>query len=284
MSQTLKEINRANDSAPVRQKRALKLKRQPLLVPTEELPIHWDQVIVKVLTDDILFPRKPSEGEFVAVYIRLYTWEIALHWLIKSEWQKKHKIPAPRASANALKPKGKRLIWLFKLCERCHSFQQELDSGQVPYKHAAFWFDSIFAEIKASEVNHVFYPEEEAPPRREDKKESALHSERAAYQMLKEFYNPLASQASTYPAAFALYEAAIALARHSDAFNDEFFVPYVRAWSAEITQLDKPACGRLFVEDGQAYLQTGRGRQRQPLSLSPKVKKAFSETLVQQGF
>lgn len=251
---------------------------QTLLVPTKNIPIPWNQVIVKALTDNILFPRKPSEGEFVAAYIRLYLWETALHWLIKSEWQRKHKIPVSRASANALKPKGKRLIWLFKLCERCHSFQQELDSGQVPYKHAAFWFYVIFAEIKASEINHVFNPQQKAPARREDKKEAALSAERKACQMLKEFRNPLASQALIYPGAFLLYDAAITLAGRSDAFFDDFFMPYVRAWSAEITQTDKPASGRIFVEDGQAYIQTGRGRQRQPLELGPEAKKLFSET------
>lgn len=263
-----------------------------LLVPTRDIPIPWNQVIVKALTDNILFPRKPSEGEFVAAYISLYCWETALHWLIKSEWQRKHKIPVSRASANALKTKGKRLIWLFKLCERCHSFQQELDSGQVPYgnirddcvnsnlpyKHAAFWFYVIFAEIKSSEINHVFNPQQKAPARREDKKEAALSAERKACQMLKEFRNPLASQALIYPGTFLLYDAAITLARRSDAFFDDFFTPYVRAWSAEITQTDKPASGRIFVEDGQAYIQTGRGRQRQPLELGPDAKKLFSET------
>lgn len=69
---------------------------------TSSIPIPWNVYIQKILSRPYPYrslPRKPSEGELALIWYRLYAWEIALHWVIKKEWNTKHKIPAKRSLA-----------------------------------------------------------------------------------------------------------------------------------------------------------------------------------------
>lgn len=115
-------------------------------IVTKSIPIPWNIYIKKILSCPYPLgglPRKPSEGELALIYYRANAWEIALHWVIKKKWNKKHKIPTKRSLAKRLEPKGEFLRQILLLCEGCHAKQEAVPTN-IPYPNAAHWFCLVF--------------------------------------------------------------------------------------------------------------------------------------------
>lgn len=230
------------------------------------MPIPWNEVFEQLLSRPLPFSRSPSEGEMSLIKHRVHSWEIALHWLIKWEWDLKHKIPAKRTIAKALETKGRFLQRIFCLCERCHTLQDEV-SIDVPYRHAAFWFGLVYWEIITNEMHTIL--EATAKQKKGNKKEAALNERRLEAKMLKERKNPLSKYSPEHRSMKAtdrLITSGIDLANKSDAFVEKFWEPFVKAYTAANTRLDDPDFGRTFIENSKAYIQVGRGRGNRLLS------------------
>uniref|UniRef100_A0A0C1RNF6 Uncharacterized protein n=1 Tax=Tolypothrix bouteillei VB521301 TaxID=1479485 RepID=A0A0C1RNF6_9CYAN len=235
------------------------------------IPIPWNEVVKEMLSRPIKIQESISEGQSVLVNARIHAWKMALHWLIRWEWHPKHKIPGKRSIAEGYIPKGRFLQELFRLCERCHAFQSAAPDIIIPYPHAAYWFGIVFWEHIIYEVQSAIKPSKKREPKG-PKKEVVLQERRELSRKYRDFQNPLPDD-SVMESTHKLYKLALRLAESSDAFKKNYWDKFIEAWEAETKQLDTPAFGRLFVEDGKAYMQaSGPGRGKMYVALPPLLK------------
>lgn len=239
------------------------------------VPIPWNEVLEVVLKHDYPINRREiTEGQLVLMLLRRQAWEIALHWLIKWEWDKNHKIPCKPSKANGYKPKGRHLQSLFLLCERCHTFQSILPDVTIPYPHAAYWFGHVYREHVLSDINGIFYPD--GLPSKGAKKEAAIALRQDELRTHRRLENPLQPD-SWMKATYKLFEVATLLAESSTQFKEKYYDKYTSAYAAENKQLENPDFARFFIEDGKAYHQSGKGRGKIYRPLPPELKTHFEK-------
>lgn len=243
---------------------------EPLEKTIEPIPSPWDKIIETILSRNIKLPQQPDEGQFVLMKARVRTWEIALHWLIKWEWNGKHKIPAKLSIAKGYQAKGKVLQTIFYLCERCHTLQDSVPEVVISYPNAAHWFGLVFMEILWHEIQSAFYPTNE--PKKAAKKLAIIEERRELIKKHKDFENPLSADCSM-ESTYKLFEIAGKLAEKSPIFKRDYWDKFTQALEQENKQLDTPIFQRLFVEEGKAYIQNaGAGRGKLYIHPSPYLK------------
>ena len=233
---------------------------EPLEKTIEYIPFPWDEIIKEILLRNIKLPQLQNEGQLVLIDARIRAWRVALHWLIKWEWNYKHKIPAKRSIANAYQAKGKLLQAIFRLCERCHTFQASVPEVVLLYPNAAHWFGLVFWEFILHEIQSAFYSSNE--PKKGAKKASVIKERQELIRKHKNFENPLPIDCGM-EATHKLFEIAGKLAQDSPNFKSNYWDKFIQALDEETKQLDTQIFGRLFVEGGKAYIQNagaGRGK------------------------
>jgi hypothetical protein len=252
-------------------------KKTPEPISTEPLekiityiPSPWNEIIETILPRNIKLPQPPNEGQLVLIEARVRAWTIALNWLIKWEWNHKHKIPAKRSIANGYLAKGKLLQAIFRLCERCHTFQASVPEVVIPYANAAYWFGFVFREFILHEVHSGFSATNE--PKKGAKKAAVIKERQELVRKHKNFENPLPTDCMM-EATYKLFEIAGRLAQNSPNFKRNYWDKFIQALEGENKQLDTPGFERLFVEHGKAYIQNvGAGRGRLYIHPSPYIK------------
>jgi hypothetical protein len=239
------------------------------------VPILWNEVLEAILSHAYSIERREiTEGQLALMLLRRQAWEIALHWLIKGEWDKKHKIPCKPSKANGYKPKGRHLQSLFLLCERCHAFQAVLPEVTIPYPHAAHWFGHVYWEHVFCDIHGVFYPD--GLPLKGAKKEAAIALRQDELRTHRSLENPLQPD-SWMKASYQIFEVATFLAETSTQFKEKYYDKFISAYAAENKQLENPNFARFFIEDGKAYYQSGKGRGKIYHPLPPEMKAHFEK-------
>lgn len=239
------------------------------------IPIPWNQVVEAILSSSYPINRREiTEGELMLVLLRRESWEIALHWLIKWEWDKNHRIPCKPSKAKGYKPKGQHLQSLFSLCERCHTFQATVPNVIIPYPHAAYWFGYVYREQVLCDIGSVFFPD--GLPSKGAKKEAAIAIRQEELRTHRRLENPL-QQNSWMEATYKLFEVATSLAEISPQFREKYYDKFLKAYAAENKQLEDCNFARYFVEDGKAYYQPGKGRGKIYVPLAPELKAHFEK-------
>ncbi|MBL1202467.1 MAG: hypothetical protein FWK04_26220 [Nostoc sp. GBBB01] len=243
---------------------------EPLEKIINYIPSPWNEIIETILSRDIKLLQQANEGQSVLIEARVRAWRIALDWLIKWEWNYKHKIPAKRSIANSYQAKGRLLQAIFRLCERCHAFQASVPEVVIPYPNAAYWFGFVFREFILHEVHSAFYPTNE--PKKGAKKAAVIKERQELVRKHKNFENPLPTDCMM-EATYKLFEIAGRLAQNSPNFKRNYWDKFIQALEGENKQLDTPGFERLFVEDGKAYIQNaGPGRGKIYIHPSPYIK------------
>lgn len=235
------------------------------------IPIPWNEIIKELLSRPIKLHEQVNEGQLVLINARIRAWKMALHWLIRWEWHPKHKVPAKYSIANGYIAKGKFLQELFRLCERCHTFQSAAPQITIPYPNAAYWFGLVFWEHIICEIQSAIKPSDKREPKGL-KKEAVLRERRELTRKYRNFENPLPDD-SVMESTYKLYAVALTLAESSPVFKKNYWDKFIAAWEVETKQLDSPAFGRLFVEDDKAYMQTsGPGKGKLYIPPPPHLK------------
>lgn len=249
-----------------------KRKLQPSeLEPLEQIvsfiPIPWNEIVQEILQRPVKLQQPVTEGQLTLIWVGVRAWESALHWLIKWEWRSKHKIPLNRSLAKKYEAKGRLLQQIFRLCERCHTFQDAVPAVKVPYPNAAYWFGLVYWEYLWAEVADALQAIE---PKKNTLKDNVIVERKAEALGYKNRENPLPG-GSGREATYKLFEVARELARQSDSFEENYWNKFIAAYKNETAQLDSSDYGRIFVgEDGRAYVQSGKGRGR--VYMSPPVE------------
>lgn len=241
----------------------------PLENFTETIPFPWKEIIVEILTREIKLTQPINEGELVLIDKRVKAWRIALHWLIKWQWNYKHKIPVKRSVANVYQTKGKFLQSIFLMCERCHTFQNSIPEITITYPNAAHWFGLIFWDFILHEVCSAYSYHNES--KKGAKKAAIIQERQELIRKHKNFENPLPKD-TVMEATYNLFEISGKLAMESRNFQRDYWNKFVKALDQETKQMDTPLFGRLFVEEGKAYIQaTGAGRGKLYVPPSPNL-------------
>jgi hypothetical protein len=130
------------------------------LVPIVKIPPPDDTVWALAINSvqkpfvPLLIPN-PLVEKHLAINEAL--WIVALHWVFRKKWCKRHKIPANRAATKAVEPLGELLFRILELCIQCHAV---LPAGSNPYGNAAVWFDLIVWETKRGDFAEILSPHE----------------------------------------------------------------------------------------------------------------------------
>ena len=238
----------------------------PLKALTEDFPVPWGEVIEAVLIRKFKLPETPNEGQLALIWLRTQAWEIALYWLIKWEWRgAQWNLPVPYKTAQACKAKGRFLQQIFRLCERCHTFQDAVPEVSIPYRHAAYWFGMVYWESVLNEISTTFYTTE---LKSKDRTKKALLSARTnECRALANSSIPF-KENPNLEAINKLMLIAIRLADLSPSFNEEYWQPFLKAYQEETKSMSGEKYKSVVLEDGKLYAVLG-GRQRRKIT-APK--------------
>lgn len=262
---------------------------------TSNIPLSWNVFVGEILSRPLPWgklPRKPNNGEIALILYRVRAWNIALHWVIKKEWNTKHKIPTKRCLAKGYESKGEFLRQILLLCERCHTLQKEV-SIDIPYPNAACWFGLVFWELIISEMASAVVPEQSTSPREKrvdsPKQNPAYRKKRIqiqeetdeVMQLQSNYQNPVKGDVEGVTAIFKLFEVAIALAEKPNVFREKYLKPLLNAWKAQIKVKEDSGMGLVIREDDKVYIQLGKGRGKRILSCPKDIEKLILETFIQ---
>lgn len=216
----------------------------------------WKSFEIGSRTDSIYVSPEFQDNSYLILAIS-NKWLIARKWLIQEEWNSKTVVHPIKKIRDAHKPIGDLLIWYWRLAERCYSWQESSDTSLKVFENAGRLFSRIFVEIVAMDLAHAFCPPEHNYYN--NRKMGWLEIERERLRKLKNGENPF----NKYVQACGLkmlIDCAIYLANSSDQFEKKLWKKYLNAYSQYIQQLNKPEWGRLYVEKGKCYIQSGQGR------------------------
>lgn len=257
---------------------------------TSSIPISWNDCIEQILSRPYpwrILPRKPNEGELALIWCRVYAWEIALHWVIRKEWNKKHKIPAKRSLAKMYEPKGEFLRHMLLLCDLCHAKQKAVPIN-IRYPNAAHWFGLVFWQLISREmVTALISPKQTEPINKTEhffgqnpahrQKRNQIQAEMHEFLQLQDYKNPVKEDKES--AVFLLFEAAIVLAQQPNGFRTRYWKPFLLAGKAQVKVKETPEWGRIVRDNNSVYVQTGKGKAKRSLPAPPEsVKKLIFET------
>lgn len=235
------------------------------------IPIPWDEVVAEVLSRPVPLWRgaEPSPVELTEIRVRTLGYEIGLHWLIRWEWNSKHKIPTSAKLKKAYKPKGELLRSIYRVCVEAHGMQDA--AGGVQYRHAAYWFGLIFWELILREVASVYKPQAVETTRRArsasrmannkaHRKEAALVPVREAIKLARSGISPFLPGKGMDSLA-DLFRVGLHLSEVSDRFRDRSWQPFLAQWEASaFTVPSSPDWQRVYKQGDDLRIQAGKGR------------------------
>lgn len=197
--------------------------------------------------------------------------DIALHWVVRNELNTKHKIPHSRKLTKVLEPLGFLLTCYLRLCRKAY---ENSKVGTLPYQNAAGWFEAIYQEIWLNALDTTRYV---------GGKTRKLKERRGTLDALQEDTNPVDN--NTSPHEYRLIKTCLHLKEHLcgkeiDVFEENYWKPYLRAYSAWITAFDGSEWSTVRMEDGKLLIQQGRGRG----STRIPIRTDFLERLSSEDF
>lgn len=191
---------------------------------------------------------------------------ISLHWVVKFEWNSKHKIPAHRKTMDTLKPKGEFFRQIFLLCESTHA---RCLGGSPPYANAAEWFIKIVREHVAIIIGGVKQQSEGSKSSSNGNiqqtftKTGHIEALLKLPQNVKDGIFPFKSH-EAMPAFSKLIDEAISIASDSNVFRNQHLLPFCKAWTKEIHS--RKGYVIYIYKDGRLHQQKGSGNSEKLIS------------------
>jgi hypothetical protein len=229
----------------------------------------------------IKLPYRPSIGQQLILLKEIELNETALHWAIKLEWNRRHKIPGKRTYTRTAKPLGEFFQQVFLLCEKCHGRQASV-GYKLPYSNAEHWFQIFYQEWITNGMTQAFSLVAQTKPNGQgkikkpdaDKKRSTINACLKVCHTASQLQNPFQDGSSFSK----LLDVAIKLAESSQNFKEDYYQPFIKAWRNMIKAFDEPEFKRHWVEGDTLYYQQGRGNDTK----KAQYQKGDSETLTPQ--
>ena len=223
--------------------------KESLLIPASKAIPPWDEALDRLQREPFILISDQTEAQEIN-FTRVETiWQVTLHWVFKLKWCSKHKIPYSRELANVCKPYGVLIFRYLELCIQCHAIPT---IASARYKNASDWFVKL---VRETQLNAFFSDDSPGKVQR-------LKERRKQLDLLKEGGNPFSSASS--PHLHRLIEACRPLLM-SDRFDEDYWKPFLKAYSAWITMYESKEWTTSYEEDGKFYIRAGRGKGRQRL-------------------
>lgn len=172
---------------------------------------------------------------------------IALYWVVKKKWLPRLKMPANRNYSRLLEPWGELMFRILELAIAWHSLPTAPPS---PYRNAADCYLQVMHEFHQIDTEEVLANE----PRG---KKPFIKSRSAIIAQLKAGINP--ADPILVPHFSSLMNASLELERR-DAFNEQYWKPFIRACSRWVQALDTPQFQEVYSEDDCIKARMGKGR------------------------
>lgn len=176
---------------------------------------------------------------------KLYHRAFILHWLTRLKWDSSHKIPVPRGERDTYKPLGELYVAVLDLCMEVHLVAPNR------YSTAAEWFRYVLIEGAFEGTNT------------NSGKDSDLKLLQHQNRMLSDLDNPI--DQATHPHTWELINTSIQIANRSDLFRKLTYRSLVRARQAWAKDFASTKWHSLRFDEGKAFIQQGKGRNRQEL-------------------
>jgi hypothetical protein len=241
------------------------------IIPVNNIPQPWQDIIGRLQNQVVVLPSEPSEDKLMNLWRVGIMLDIALHWVVRKELNTKHKIPYNRNLTKVLEPLGLLMTCYLRLCRKAY---ENSKTRTLPYQHAAGWFEAIYQEIWLNALDTTRYV---------GGKTRRLKERRDTLDALQEDTNPVDN--NTSPHEYRLIETCLHLKEHLcgediDVFEENYWKPYLRAYSAWITACDGSEWSTVRMENGKLLIQQGRGRGRPRI----RIRTDFLERLPDEDF
>ncbi len=225
--------------------------KESLLIPASKAIPPWDEALDRLQREPFILIYDQTEAQEVNFTRVTTSFQITLHLVFKLKWCSKHKIPYNRNLVNVYKPYGELVFRYLELCIQCHAMPT---IASAHYKNASDWFVKL---VREAQLNAFFSDDSPGKVQR-------LKERRNQLDLLREASNPFSSKSS--PHLHRLIEACRPLLK-SDRFDEDYWNPFLKAYSAWITMFESKEWTTSYQEDGKFYIRTGQGKGRQRLHL-----------------
>ncbi len=199
------------------------------LIPTDAIEPPYNELVKMLQTVAVEYDGEldPDVANFL-ISQGLEFWNTLLHWVTKLKWNSKCKIPGGQTHARSTKPWGELLYCSLELCIQCHAGVGYKAAG---YPDAAVWFEKIWIDYVIADMAHkvalMFQLESD--------KTSWVADLSLVLRELKNDRNPYNQMRE--PHLHHLINCSLKLAGKSEEFRKRYWLPYVRAYAACVTQL-----------------------------------------------
>ncbi len=230
------------------------LKIMPRL-PTDGIPHPWD--LTMRLLDEPL-PISPLLQPAIQQHMDLAggDWRITLYWVVKKKWNRQLKIPFFRKYAKLLEPRGD---LFFRTLELCISSHDSSHPDTQHYRNASDWYLQLMQEARNLDNQEIQANEAIG-------KKSFVQHQYQIIKALKNLENPATPSTSLH--FYRLMEVALSVEKQ-DQFNDNYWKPFLSAFSGWIQAVDGPNCHECYVDGGKIVCQMGQGRGKRTLLVVP---------------
>ncbi len=231
-----------------------------LSIPSDSnIPYSWKLAIesecsLERLIYQLLRDKRIDPMEAIIYLHRFHIW----NWVIKLEWDDKHKLPKiPKGKKGKSYRRCYRILGqlyqsVVELCEKCHSFAISVH----PYRSAAEWFSLILAEGAIEGADCL----------NEGKSSNRLklQNQNRLLDSVERHTSVIDPQA--FPHTWLLIEISNWRADRTDSFHKQYWHPFVQHRKTWAEELKRPEWDGVRIIDGKPRVgKTGRNTQRIPV-------------------
>lgn len=258
------------------------------IIGLDNIPQPWRDTIGRLQNKVVVLPSEPSEDEQMNIWRVGRILDVALHWVVRNELNTKHKIPYSckritvsepsgkvkvlNSLVKALEPLGLLMTCYLRLCKKAY---ENSKAGTLPYQNAANWFEAIYQEIWLNSLDTTRYV---------GGKTLKLKERRNTLRVLRDGKsNPI--DKNTSPHEYRLIKVCLHLkdnlcGEEIDVFEEDYWKPYLKAYSVWITSFDGSEWSTVRMQDGKLLVQQGQGHGRPRI----RIRTDFLECLSDQDF
>ena len=200
------------------------------------------------------FPRTPTDAEYELIIRSCEHVLLGVNWVVKLDWDSKHKMPCSRKVAKVLEPYGEYLHQEFLLCSAIHGRQYHLNF-ELHYKNAQEWFYLICSSKINEIIDMVLFPQ---PPNLKihngEVKRSIIRNCLSYPRGVLKGKNLLKELIDENPHLLHfcnLLDAAIDLGSKSDIFRKEYLVPFCTTWRRALNSMESSEWKRQSIENNR---------------------------------
>lgn len=251
------------------------------VLASPSMPQFFAKALQPLLDSPVEMPflATPPLGIRQLIEMNTYTFQSGLDWMVKKEWNNKHKVRGDRNLRKSTEPLGNFLSQVLRLCERCHT-SQHFAGVDIPYSSPSEWFQRIVLEFYVAgfqQIMYQLYPSELfLKPNEGGAKKQAVRQIHAICSLANNMERPCLASNLAFP---LLLDRAIGVAEQSSNFKNQFYEPFTKSWRKSIDVVEKHWVTGFLTNDGEElHCRIGSGKNVRNLTKKYEVSLREYET------